>query len=121
MLERRRAVRTRIDAAVTATRHDGKVFGARCENVSIEGAAVLTEQRLFQGERIMLALSFLPEATASASCEVAYVIGVTHPENHYKIGLRFLELDAALREQLDAFIEKRLAGAVRPHPLQHPA
>ena len=106
MTERRRVLR--FETALTALcdivskKREGALF--RVRNISKEGALLVLDKRLKQGDEIKLSMDVPGDnVPVFASCEVAWQRALTEG-NDYETGVRFTRIDAADKGRLLEYI-----------------
>lgn len=111
--DQRRVARFAVGTPVIIRRSNGSVIGASCDNLSVGGLGVLTETRLFQNEAVEVEAPFL-DRNLRFPCRTAYVIELTHPARSLRVGLEFLELDAAASAAVQVFLLAHQPELPRP-------
>ncbi len=109
--DRRRHTRFPWRQDVLLSRGNGGELGARAENVSVGGLAVVVDKPLYHGEIVSVHLD-LPSEGGSGSldmvCRIAYLIQLTHPSNSLRAGLEIVDIAERDRDRLDALVNSLL-------------
>lgn len=86
--------------------HRSRAFLGFAENLSITGMLFDAEKILFKGDQISCAF-FLPDDThVKAEAEIVRTVDKAVMHDIYQYGIRFTDMDKALRKAIDAFVNR---------------